>query len=160
MLESLPSTPKEGERAICEDEAKLYVFQEGEWKPVNGSGKIDLNFYELNATAIAQLPAHEGEQLTKDKELFDEYVQQTTGHYFILLCKDFSETACYISLFNVSPTAISSVGEAAIDCLLGIGSIHAVSNEDDHLEIWVKLDNDEMRCVLFFGYDAGVVEVN
>lgn len=160
MLQSLPSTPKKGERAVCTDEGKVYIFQEGEWQRVQNNGKFDINLYELNATAIAQLPAHEGEQLEKDKQIFDEYVNKTLGHYFILLCKDFTETSCYITLFKTEPTSFISTGKEVIECLLQTGSIQAISNEDDHIEIWIKLDDGEMRCILFFVYDNGVVEVN
>ena len=58
VLEALPSTPEEGEYALVEDEKKVYQYSNGEWNKMDMKNNMKANLYDINSTAIAQLPAH------------------------------------------------------------------------------------------------------
>ena len=159
-LELLPSTPKEGEMAILEDTKEILCYSKGEWVPVKADGGVNASLYEINATAIAQMPAHtDVEQINKDIKLINDFIEEFDGRYFNLLCRQLSNGAFYNTIFYRNWTANETMGEAVIDCLKELGAIHAVSNEETHLEIWIKDETDAMICLLFYNCDSMVIEV-
>ena len=67
----------------------------------------------------------------------------------------------YFTLFQIVNNEIS-FGKEVIDCLNNIGQIKAIdmTENEDAVEIWVYLDEDEnSTCLYLFPYDAGLVKV-
>lgn len=159
VLEALPSTPEEGEYALVEDERKIYQYMNNQWNLMDMKNNLTTNLYDLNSTAIAQLPAHTSSDLAADAHLIDEYIKNDFSdvQYFMLMCKNYSNTF-YATVFSDCGQKKETIGEAAISCLINTGTVHEISIEKDHIEIWVKY-GDEMYCFLFFPYNFGVVEV-
>ena len=162
-LLKLPSTPKEGDLAYIEEpkdnKEKVFCYIEGKWTPVNPDGEVKANLYDINATAIAQLPAHGLMDFANDINIIDDFVNEFDGIYFNLLCKEFSNGAFYNTIFRRVFNVSETVGQAVLDCLRELGTIHAVSNEETHIENWVKEPNENMICLLFFNCDSIVIEV-
>lgn len=159
VLLALPSTPEEGEYALVEDEKKVYQYTEGEWHLMDMKNNMKANLYDINATAIAQLPAHGSSELAVDAHIIDEFIKNNFDdtEYFMLMCKDYAKTF-YATVFIVSSQVTETVGEAVMSCLVNTGTIHEISTEKDHVEIWIK-HCDNMYVFMFFPYDFGVVEV-
>lgn len=164
-LLKLPSTPKEGDLAYIEEpidnKEKIFCYIEGKWTPVNPDGEVKANLYDINATAISQLPAHNENlmQLAEDARIIDAFIEDFDGRYFSLLCKSLSNGAFYNTIFYRNWTADETIGQAVLSCLNELGTLHAISNEENHLEFWVKDSNKNMICLLFFNSDSMVIEV-
>ena len=161
VLEALPSTPEEGEYALVEDEKKIYQYAQGQWNLMDMKNNIKANLYEINATAIAQLPAHTSDALKADASLIDKFIKENCPdtQYFMLMCKNYQKTSFYATVFVANSQIYETIGEAAISCLVNVGTLHEISVEKDHIEFWMK-NCDNMYCFLFFPYDFGVVEVD
>ena len=162
-LLKLPSTPKEGDLAYIEEpkdnKEKVFYYTEGKWTPVNPDGEIKANLYDINATAIAQLPAHGLMDFANDINIIDDFANEFDGIYFNLLCKELSNGAFYNTIFRRVFNVSETIGQAVLNCLRELGTIHATSNEETHIEIWVKEPNENMICLLFFNCDSIVIEV-
>lgn len=159
VLLALPSTPEEGEYALVEEEKKIYQYANGEWNKMDMKNNMKANLYDINSTAIAQLPAHTSSDLAADAHIIDKYINADFPDikYFMLMCKDYAKTF-YSTVFVRESEETETVGQAAMSCLVNTGTVHEISVEKDHVEIWVKYC-DNMYCFLFFPYDFGVVEV-
>lgn len=165
-LLKLPSTPKEGDLAYIEEpkgnKEKVFCYMEGKWTPVNPDGEVKANLYDINATAIAQLPAHNSnlDTLKEDVNIINDFANEFDATYFSLLCRKLSNGAFYNTIFHRNQfTGSDTIGEATIDCLCELGTLHAVSVEENHIEFWVKEPDNNMICLLFFTCDSMVVEV-
>lgn len=160
-LKALPSTPKEGELALLSETQEVYCYTKGEWVPVKAEGGMNASLYDINATAISQLPAHDKDlmRLAEDMRMIDDFIEDFDGRYFSLLCKQLSNGAFYNTIFYRNWTAEETMGQAVISCLKKVGTLHAVSNEETHLEFWIKEPDDTMSCFLFFNSDSMVIEV-
>lgn len=161
-LESFYSAqaPDEGDYALVEDEKKVYQYGNGQWNLMDVKNSMETNLYDLNATAIAQLPAHSSsDALMADAEVItnfanDEYPE--TEH-FMLMCKEYSKTF-YATVIRRMGEMSETFGEAVVSCLRNVGTIHELSIEKDHMEFWIK-HRSQMYCFLLFPYDFGIVEV-
>jgi hypothetical protein len=160
-LNKLPSTPKDGDMALLTDTKEIFCYSNGEWNAVKTDSGINTSLYDLNATAISQLPAHNNNlmQMAEDIRMIDEFIEEFDGKYFTLLCKELGNGAFYSTILHRNWTASESAGQAVISCLAELGTIHAISNEESHLEFWVKEPDENMICLLFFSSDSMVIEV-
>lgn len=161
-LKNLPSTPEKGELALITDTNEVCVYNGEDWVPVQSDGKIETNLYDINATAIAQLPAHNSnlDTLKEDVNIINDFANEFDATYFSLLCRKLSNGAFYNTIFHRNQfTGSDNIGEATIDCLCELGTLHAVSVEENHIEFWVKEPDNNMICLLFFTCDSMVVEV-
>ena len=91
--------------------------------------------------------------------MIDDFIEDFDGRYFSLLCKQLSNGAFYNTIFYRNWTAEETMGQAVISCLNELGTLHAISNEETHLEFWIKEPNENMICLLFFNCDSIVIEV-
>lgn len=158
-LKNLPSTPEKGEMALITDTNEVCVYNGEDWVPVQSDGKIETNLYDINATAIAQLPAHGLMDFANDINIINDFANEFDGIYFNLLCKELSNGAFYNTIFRRVFDVSETIGQAVLDCLRELGTIHTISNEETHIEIWVKEPNENMICLLFFNCDSIVIEV-
>lgn len=161
-LKSLPSTPKDGDLALLSDSQQIVCYKDGGWTEVTPEGDFNVNLYDINGTAIGQLPAHnaDNELLREDIQLINSFIEDIDGVYFHLLCKELPNKAFYSTFFTrLEDKAKETMGEAVIDCLKDLGTIHAVSNEETHIEAWVKDAENNMICLMFFNCDSCVIGV-
>ena len=159
-LLKLPSIPQEGDLACLTDENnKIMCYGKNGWAEVKPEGDIQANLYELNATAIAQMPAHGPMDFAQDINLINEFIEEFDGVYFNLLCKQLANGAFYNTIFRRVFDQDETMGQAVISCVRELGTIHAISNEETHIEIWVKEPEEHMTCLLFFNCDSMVIEV-
>ena len=161
VLYALPSIPKEGEMALLSDTSEIYCYKNDKWNKIETNGDLEAKLYDINATAIAQLPAHNENlmQIAEDIRLIDAFIEDFDGHYFNLLCKELSNGAFYSTIFHRNWTSEETMGQAVMSCLNELGTLHTISNEETHLEFWVKEPNENMICLLFFNCDSIVIEV-
>lgn len=161
-LLKLPSKPKEGDLACITDENnKVYCYTKDKWNPADAQGEITTNLYDLNATAIAQLPAHNKDpiQIKEDIQLINNFVEEYDGNYFILLCRELPNKTFYSTIYCRNSSSLETTGQAVISCLEEIGTLHAISEEENHLEFWVKDSKENMICLLFFNCDSMIIGV-
>ena len=94
-----------------------------------------------------------------DINIINDFANEFDGIYFNLLCKELSNGAFYNTIFRRVFDVSETIGQAVLDCLRELGTIHTISNEETHIEIWVKEPNENMICLLFFNCDSIVIEV-
>lgn len=107
------------------------------------------------------MPARNESLLTiaEDIKTINDFSEEYDGYYFSLLCKELNNGAFYNTVFHKNPEAKEAIGAAVISCLNELGTLHAVSVEENHIEFWVKDTKNTMICVLFFNSDSMVIEV-
>ena len=96
------------------------------------SGNLNLSLYDLNKSAVGQLPDYTDEDLAKAVEVVNNFVE---------------------------PTMTETIGEAVIDCLKYFSpSIKSIEITEDGtgIEIWVMCDGTA-TVMYFFPYNQGVV---
>ena len=157
MLLNLPSTPKVGEYAKVDK--YLYQFTDNqEWEKVKND--ITTNLYDLNATAIIQLPNHTIKEFKEDRKIIDDFATKNyQSKYFALTCKELYNGSFYNTLFyRTYKKDRNTLGQEVIDCLTDVGDIKLISDETDHVECWINF-KDNMMCFMFYPCDAAVIEV-
>lgn len=155
ILNSLPSTPEEGEYAVVNQEKKVYKYINGEWIAATMDSGLKVNLYELNKTAVRSLPALTEELINKKKEQVKQFINKNKK-FFMLMCKDIG----YYTLFKKTGNSSSSnrpyLYNEVFECAMDIGSIHSVVINEDSIEFWIK-NEDDVYMFLFFPYDNGVI---
>lgn len=148
-----------GDIVYCEEEKRAYTYTSNHvWEPCTISGEgLSLSLFDLNAQAIANLPAMSDEALMDIKEQIDIYASTCHNAYYMLMCKEQS----YYTILHYIPeimTDFTSLGEAVITLAKELGEIKDIYPNADNtdFDIWVKV-NDDMWCMHLFAYDAGVV---
>lgn len=156
-LEKIPN-PQNGETAIVGG-TTAYYYQEG-WKIATfEDSNLSVSLYDLNKTAIPQLPPLTQEQLDKIPELLNTFCEECRNTFYMLYGKEIS----YFTLFvKNSDMTNETFAEVVLDCLRMVGSIRAIDLVDvgDAIEIWVVNENNEATCLYLFPYDLGVVPFN
>ena len=116
------------------------------------SGNLNLSLYELNKSAVRQLPDYTDKDFSAATERIEEYVKN--DKFFMLLGREFN----YYTLFMREPSMEETISEAVIDCLKNIGPIKSIEQTqgESAIEIWVMVD-DEPIVMYFFCYNEGVI---
>ena len=116
------------------------------------SGNLNLSLYELNKSAVRQLPDYTDEDFAAAAGRIEEYVKN--DKFFMLLGREFN----YYTLFMREPSMEETISEAVIDCLKNIGPVKSIEQTQDEsaIEIWVMVD-DEPIVMYFFCYNEGVI---
>ena len=148
---------QDGELASLETEKKMLVWRDNNWCEVQteGHSNVQMTMYEINKQIMAQLPAHNEEDLKKDADVINEFYDIDKSEFYMLLCKEQS----YYTILR-RKDASGRLGSITTDLLIEIGhSILSVENVDNaEIEIWSKDSNDEVWCLHLFNYEAGVVD--
>lgn len=152
--------PAEGDMAYVADEAKAYIYKDGEWEKYNlPEGSLNMNLYDLNKSAVASLPDLTDEDLEKSKEIINRVVKESNNNYYMLLNNEYH----YFTLFNISDTDVNcKFADEVILCLKEFAD-SVISIEFDEAtnvaEIWVNIAEDPSIMYLF-PYDQGVIVCN
>lgn len=124
---------------------------------INGKGEISMSLYQINQNIISQLPAYNNEAIQNLQNKINDFEDKCFNKYFMLLCNDihYYTVLSYEALLD---NEFHSLGEAVVGLLLERDyTIHAEEETEDHIEIWIK-DNEENTYVfMLFSYDQGVV---
>lgn len=150
---------EEGEKALVEQEQKIYEFKDGKWQEfISESGELGLSIYEINQQAILQMPNLDADAIQNGINIINQFTQ--TNSYYMLLCRDIN----YYTMFETGwDESNETVGEAVIDCFNYLmGELKAIDLTDDGnaVEIWFAVGEDNglvARCAYFFNYDEGVI---
>lgn len=147
--------PEEGE-VVQTPEGEYMIWKDGQWNTIKYEGSdINLALYDMNKQIINQLPDLEN---LDDKRLVINGLHKKFENTFYML---YGKEISYFTLFQIVNNEIS-FGKEVVDCLNNIGRIKAIdmTENEDAVEIWVYLDEDEnSTCLYLFPYDAGLVKV-
>lgn len=149
----------EGEYAYCEEDKTFYCWQNNNWVPINIDNKgISMNLYDLNKTAVEQLPIMNYEDIIKKIEIIDNLKNTSTNNHYMLLCKEYN----YYTIFEYETLNFSNLtfGQTVCDIISEIGNVYSIepNEENNAIEIWIKPENEESPLVFYlFPYDMGVV---
>lgn len=149
----------EGECVFCEEDNKLYSWQENDgWGPIDLENKgISLNLYELNKTVVSQLPTMTMSDISSKMSIFEDLHKTARNTHYMLLCKEYS----YYTIFECdSMLSIPTFGAAVCEIVSKIGEVFSIelTENKDAIEIWIKPEEEENAMVFYlFPYDAGVV---
>lgn len=151
---------KTGDIFLCEEDKKLYRYNGEEWEPIKIEGEgLTVSLYDLNKTVMNQLPQYNEEQLKELEEKINNWENDFRGlgiHYYMFLCNDIH----YYTIFSYTESSTAefpSLGNSVIQIMKENNyTIHADEYCTDHLELWIKIE-DEIYDFLLFPYDQGVV---
>lgn len=157
-LYKLPN-PQQGDLILVgeENSSQVFGYTGTDWELMQNQ-KLEFNLYELNKTAVAQLPVLTKEQLNEKAELFQQMHHRFFNTFYMLYGREIN----YFTLFakNAFAESEEKFSEAVYDCLSNIGPIHSIGEtEDGAIEFWVAINDNEATCLYLFPYDQGVVPV-
>ena len=115
--------------------------------------------YEINKNLVEK---YEKELTTKElqnkKTEIINFIQETKGQYYMLLCNDKKD----YTIFNIlNKNNIEKMINILVDeCLINRGIIKGIDLTKDKcaIEIWLSIKN-EAFCYYFFKYDDAVIEI-
>ena len=115
--------------------------------------------YEINKNLVEK---YEKELTTKElqnkKTEIINFIQETKGQYYMLLCNDKKD----YTIFNIlNKNNIEKMINILVDeCLINRGIIKGIDLTKDKcaIEIWLSIEN-EAFCYYFFKYDDAVIEI-
>ena len=115
--------------------------------------------YEINKNLVEK---YEKELTTKElqnkKTEIINFIQETKGQYYMLLCNDKKD----YTIFNIlNKNNIEKMINILVDeCLVNRGIIKGIDLTKDKcaIEIWLSIEN-EAFCYYFFKYDDAVIEI-
>ena len=115
--------------------------------------------YEINKNLVEK---YEKELTTKElqnkKTEIINFIQETKGQYYMLLCNDKKD----YTIFNIlNKNNIKEMTNILVDeCLTNRGIIKGIDLTKDKcaIEIWLSIEN-EAFCYYFFKYDDAVIEI-
>lgn len=115
--------------------------------------------YEINKNLVEK---YEKELTTKElqnkKTEIINFIQETKGQYYMLLCNDKKD----YTIFNIlNKNNIEKMTNILVDeCLVNRGIIKGIDLTKDKcaIEIWLSIEN-EAFCYYFFKYDDAVIEI-
>ena len=115
--------------------------------------------YEINKNLVEK---YEKEltikELQNKKTEIINFIQETKGQYYMLLCNDKKD----YTIFNIlNKNNIEKMTNILIDeCLVNRGIIKGIDLTKDKcaIEIWLSIEN-EAFCYYFFKYDDAVIEI-
>lgn len=141
---------------ICEDTGNIFIYLDNKWTPytpkIEGEG-FEMSLYELNKSAVNQMPKYTEEQLNDLCAEINQFEHGHGGFYYMLL----NNEQHYYTVLHLDQIAeFNNLGEAVIELLSDLGPIAAHEVYDDRIEIWVK-EEVEAFVYLLFNYDRGVV---
>lgn len=152
----------EGTVLYNEADGHAYRLQNGEWYLDEEFSSAQLTLYDLNKTAVAQLPAMSKDDLFERAGLITQWrqVDMVTANYFLLYGREIN----YFTLFARDDIPeFNELGDAIIECLQNVShDIKAIdiTEQQDAWEIWVVPSGEEVpTCMYLFPYDTGVVTI-
>ena len=115
--------------------------------------------YEINKNLVEK---YEKELTTKElqnkKTEIINFIQETKGQYYKLLCNDKKD----YTIFNIlNKNNIEKMTNILVDeCLINRGVIKGIDLTKDKcaIEIWLSIEN-EAFCYYFFKYDDAIIEI-
>ena len=115
--------------------------------------------YEINKNLVEK---YEKELTTKElqnkKTEIINFIQETEGQYYMLLCNDKKD----YTIFNIlNKNNIKEMTNILVyECLTNRGIIKGIDLTKDKcaIEIWLSIEN-EAFCYYFFKYDDAVIEI-
>lgn len=163
-LTKLPSTPTDGEYAVCTDEKTAYRYTEGSWVQLDGNkdAKLFVSLYELNKTLYKSMPEITFNELQEKKKELRKWIDEQKSKYFMLLCRersDYTVFHIYVPIL-IDPTVLP-IEREIIDIVCSRGRVKAMETIEDNsenvIQFWVE-DNDAVYMYALFPYDVGVIE--
>ena len=148
----------EGELFYCEENSKIYMWQDNEWHETNIENKgVSMNLYTLNKNIINQLETMTPNDIANKIDLFDELHNKFNNVHYMLLCKDYG----YYTIFEEDPMlGMPNFSAAVCEIIANIGDVKSIefTETKDAIEIWIVPEEQEEAFVFYlFPYDAGVV---
>lgn len=156
LLNSLPSSPKEGEQALIEDTHELYEVKNGKWQKC-GDTKVSMSLYDINKQAVASLPPIDEEMIKEKEKLIADFLSEVHDDYYMLLCRDLN----YYTMFAIQPLdkVLPDAEKEIIACIKDLGTPLSIERDPEAklIEIWFKCIDGTFVAYLF-PYGKGVVK--
>ena len=115
--------------------------------------------YEINKNLVEKYEKELTTKKLQDKKTeIINFIQETKGQYYMLLCNDKKD----YTIFNIlNKNNIEKMTNILVDeCLVNRGIIKGIDLTKDKcaIEIWLSIEN-EAFCYYFFKYDDAVIEI-
>lgn len=144
-----------------ENENKVYYatleqgYQSIENNNVAANTNIEVSLYNMNQQITEQLgPTKDKNKLVQDINKYQNNFPDT--QYFALIGW---ETHYFTVFTNVE---CGPIGNIVVECLENVGAIYdGYCNEGNGVyEIWVKQEQNPVKCYVLFPYDQGVIDMS
>lgn len=117
------------------------------------------SLYDVNKNLIENYGKEiTSEEIIQKKEEIINFVKNTKGQYYMLLCNDRKD----YTVFNVlNKNNLTEMANVLVDeCLINRGVIKGIdlTQTKDAIEIWLSIGK-ESYCYYFFNYDNGIIEI-
>lgn len=154
VIDAFPR-PQENEYVFCTDtETYLIYAKNKEWidyQPQTNGG-LNMNLYDLNKTAVAQLPT-----MTEFEEVYkmiDDFDSQYQNEFYMLYGKEIS----YFTIFRCMFGDLKMSNEF-VECLRELGEIKSIelTSDGNAIEAWVCPKDQDATVLYFFPYDSALV---
>ena len=134
------------------------MFNGEEWVPleVKSESNVQMSAYEMNKQIIGQMSPLKHKDMISKYALINEFVKQTENCYYLMYGREIN----YFTLFVKDKLTKATISLELAACLRNVGDIYDIllTEAQDAIEIWVKpVDAEEVTCLYFFPYDAGIV---
>ena len=151
--------PKENDIAMSPETQKLYTYKNGQWEMIKGESSLGVTMYDLNKQLISQLPILDKDAIVTARKEVQQFIDETKNNYYMLLAREQN----YYTLFNIIDNPLGShvpVVDELWGCVEYMGEIKAVDRNNGAIEFWAQPteENSEPIFMMFFPYDAGVIE--
>lgn len=156
-LLKLPSTPTEGDYAVCTDEKTAYVYKDEKWNKIEGKdAKLNVNLYELNKTVYKSMPEITFNELQEKKKEIAEWLKTANNMYYMLLCR---ERGDYTVFHYSGGVWLSPLEDEVTGIICSRGKLKAIEFNavERWIQFWVEFGG-EVYMYAFFPYDVGVIE--
>lgn len=155
VIDAFPR-PQENEYVFCTDtETYLIYTKNKEWvdyQPQTNGG-LNMNLYDLNKTAVAQLSTMT--EFDDVYKLIDEFDNQYQNEFYMLYGKEIS----YFTVFQCGAYVDTKMSNEFVECLRELGEIKSIELASDGgaIEVWICQENQEATVLYFFPYDRAII---
>ena len=151
--------PKENDIAMSPETQKLYIYKNGQWEMIKGESSLGVTMYDLNKQLISQLPVLGKDAIVIARKEVQQFINETKNNYYMLLAREQN----YYTLFNIVDSIeapLVPIVDELWGCVEYMGDIKAADINQGAIEFWVqpREDKTEPIFMMFFPYDAGVIE--
>ena len=142
---------EDGELALVEKTKKVYKYDKttDSWDEMKAEGGLKMNLFEINKTAIPQLPTLTPEVMHEKKAMIKDFV--ANGKFYMLL----SNSKKYYTIFMRGDSE-EEMDDAIMSCLQGDVKSIELTDDGGAIEIWSVIDGEAYEFYLF-NYEMGVI---
>jgi hypothetical protein len=116
--------------------------------------------YDLNKQVVQAEISLTGEYLEKKKDIIKDFLKNTDGMYYMLLCNERKDYTVFRNEYRHAGDLDAFANVLVDECLLNRGLVKGIDKTkgETAIEIWLSIDG-EAYVYYFFKYDDAIIEI-